>query len=114
MPGAHVTWEGLGTFASSIEEYGQKIPEKIKQVVAELGQTSKEAMDTNTPVDTGRLKEGNVLNMTDTGFELVNEVYYSGYVNYGTRYMTAQPFLEPAMEVASQELEQKLPQTLEW
>lgn len=33
-------------------------------------------------------------------FRVVAEADYSGYVNYGTRKMAAQPFMEPAVEAA--------------
>lgn len=49
-------------------------------------------------VDTGFMKRGIVLEFTDDGYSARVEATaeYSAYVNYGTRFQPAQPFLTPA------------------
>lgn len=49
-------------------------------------------------VDTGTLKRSIMLSMHDDGYtwRLKPLVNYAPYVEYGTRYQTAQPFIRPA------------------
>lgn len=51
------------------------------------------------PVDTGRLRAS--ITTRDSGplnFEVYTNVDYAGYVEWGTRYMAAQPYMRPAYE----------------
>lgn len=51
------------------------------------------------PVDTGRLRAS--ITTRDSGpltWEVYTNVEYAPYVEYGTRYMAAQPFARPAYE----------------
>lgn len=63
---------------------------------AQLQQRAQE----KTPVDTGHLKRSIFLKIegdgNDTAGIIRAEANYSGYVEKGTRFMTAQPFLFPA------------------
>lgn len=57
------------------------------------------------PVDTGALQasiEGTAAGME--GHVVVGE-YYAGYVEFGTRYMPAQPYLQPAVDEVAPEFE---------
>lgn len=51
------------------------------------------------PVDTGNLKRGIKLTMSDGGFTATvdaNDISYSVYQEYGTRYQSGTPFIRPA------------------
>ena len=50
------------------------------------------------PVDTGFMEGGIMLDLHDRGYTavVVSTAEYSGYVEYGTRYNYAQPFIRPA------------------
>lgn len=68
---------------------------------------------TLVPVDTGRLRAsiqlmwvGNLL------IEVFTVVEYAGYVEWGTRYMRAQPYFRPAYEQTFQEVIQLIAQTM--
>ena len=52
------------------------------------------------PVDSGTLKRSITLEITDAGMTAESEatVHYAGYVEYGTRFMNAQPYMRPALE----------------
>lgn len=52
----------------------------------------------NAPVDTGNLRRSINLSIKDGGMtaEVTAMAEYSGYVEYGTRFMNAQPFIAPA------------------
>ena len=55
----------------------------------------------NAPVDTGNLRRSIVLSIKDGGMtaEVTATADYSAYVEYGTRYMEAQPYMQPAFNV---------------
>jgi HK97 gp10 family phage protein len=110
---ATVVWEGLNAWITMVVDMKQTTPEKVKSIMSEIGTSSKEIMDANTPVDTGVLKAGNTLEQTDNEFTLSNSVMYAKFQEFGTRYMPAQPFLTPAVEFGAKEMEEKLPKALE-
>jgi HK97 gp10 family phage protein len=57
------------------------------------------------PVRTGRLKKSIRKSHTQQGeYRVGSNVPYSGFVEYGTSKMAAQPFLRPAMEKANAHL----------
>lgn len=72
-------------------EIRRKAPDQAKKIVAAT--VLQILAEANPPVDTGNLK----------GFVSVTEnsvtwhAYYAGWVNYGTRYMEARPFVDDAV-----------------
>lgn len=51
------------------------------------------------PVDTGRLRSSiHVEQISPTSIFVGTDVYYAGYVEFGTSKMQAQPFMRPAIE----------------
>lgn len=58
-------------------------------------------MQSQVPVDTGFLRRSIKMSISDGGFTgLVHPTAeYSPYVEYGTRFMSAQPFIKPSFEV---------------
>lgn len=57
------------------------------------------------PVRTGVLKDSIIRERISNGVHSVTvNAFYGIYVNYGTRYMRAQPFWEPAIEMATEAL----------
>lgn len=58
------------------------------------------------PVRTGNLKRSIQRTLISPGHHKVTVgAYYGVYVEYGTRYMHAQPFFRPAIELARQKLQ---------
>ncbi len=108
-----VEWEGLGAWISMVEDMRETTPEKVHETMDEIGDDTKIVMDAHTPVRTGKLKEGNTLTKEEDGFTLSNAVDYAKWVNGGTRKMRAQPFLDPAVEYGSQEMDERLPKALD-
>lgn len=52
----------------------------------------------NAPVDTGELRSSISANpVTDNSITVTASADYAGYVELGTRYMRAQPYLKPAL-----------------
>lgn len=69
-----------------------------KRVVRKNGAELQERAQRNAPVDTGTLKRSIVLEIKDGGLtaESTATAEYAPYVEYGTRYMEAQPYMSPA------------------
>lgn len=71
---------------------------EVKQKVREHGSAMQTKAQKNAPVDTGTLKRSIRLDVKDSGLtaEVSANTEYAGYVEYGTRYMDAQPYMRPA------------------
>jgi HK97 gp10 family phage protein len=79
---------------------------KIQACVKRSGATLQRTAMQKAPVDTGTLKRSITLQLTDGGMtaEVQPTVHYGAYVELGTRYMSARPYLRPALETAGAEL----------
>lgn len=55
------------------------------------------------PVDTGRLRSSVFARRGDGYVEVGSNVQYAAYVEFGTRYMAAQPYLRPAIMMGAQD-----------
>lgn len=56
----------------------------LKTLVNDVGDETLSRVKDKTPVASGRLRDGWVLDKTDTAFQLSNDVPYAGYVEEGT------------------------------
>ena len=79
--------------------------EDVKKVVRHNGAEMQVKAQQKAPVDTGTLKRSIGLEFTDSGLtaEVEPVAEYGPYVELGTRFMEAQPYLKPAFEVQSKE-----------
>ena len=79
--------------------------EAVKTVVKKNGSRLQQQAMENAPVDTGTLKRSITLDITGGGMSAESEatVQYAGYVEYGTRYMEAQPYMRPALKEVSKQ-----------
>lgn len=77
----------------------------ISRVVRQNGKNLQERAERRAPVDTGTLKRSIDLEITDSGLTAVVEptAEYAPYVEYGTRFMNAQPYLKPAFNEQKQQ-----------
>ena len=74
--------------------------EDVKRVVRHNGAEMQTKAMQNAPVDTGTLKRSIGLEITDGGMsaEVEPTAEYAPYVELGTRFMEAQPYLKPAFD----------------
>lgn len=72
----------------------------VKKVVRHNGAEMQEKAQRNAPVDTGNLKRGIGLQITDGGLtaNVSPSADYASYPEFGTRFMEPQPYLGPAFE----------------
>ena len=82
----------------------------VKTVVKWAGAEQQRGAMRKVPVDTGALKGSITMELENSGF--TSKVYptkeYAIYVEYGTRFMDAQPFMRPVFEKVSNEFKKKL------
>lgn len=97
---AHFKIKGIAEAMSSIKSLQHiAAPEMVKVVKKNGAELQQKEMRT-VPVDTGNLKRSILLSVEDNGMTSTVEptANYAGYVEYGTRYMDAQPYVRPSYE----------------
>lgn len=98
---ARLRVEGLDKLEKSLKK--NVTMNDVKRVVkhhgSELQRGMQEKADFKKGYQTGTTKRSIGLEMTDSGFtaEVGPETEYSPYLEYGTRFMEAQPFINPAL-----------------
>jgi HK97 gp10 family phage protein len=72
----------------------------VRQNGSELHRKMQDKADFTQGYQTGTTKRSIGLEIKDSGFtaEVAPETEYSPYLEYGTRFMDAQPFVRPALE----------------
>lgn len=73
----------------------------VKRIVRQNGAELQARAQKNAPVDTGTLKRSIGLEISDGGLTatVAPGTEYAEYVEFGTRYMNAQPYVKPAFNV---------------
>lgn len=94
---AEFTMDDLG-YAESTEELGIFID--YSEGCEVFAETFLEVAQDLVPVDTGYLMGSINASATSDGCTCITECEYAEYVEYGTCYMGAQPYFEPAIEAA--------------
>ena len=87
----------------------------VKRVVRHNGAEMQEKAQRNAPVDTGTLKRSIGLEITDGGMsaEVEPTAAYAPYVELGTRFMEAQPYLKPAFDEQKEKFKKDMKQLVE-
>lgn len=98
--GIHV--EGLDKLMKKLKENAtlDDVKRVVSQNGAELQQKMQAKADFKKGYQTGQTKRSIGLEKTDNGLtaEVEPGTEYSPYLEYGTRYMDAQPFVKPALD----------------
>ena len=87
----------------------------VKRVVRHNGAEMQEKAQRNAPVDTGTLKRRIGLEITDGGMsaEVEPTAAYAPYVELGTRFMEAQPYLKPAFDEQKEKFKKDMKKLVE-
>lgn len=82
----------------------------VKKVVRKNGSDMQKKAQKNAPIDTGTLQRSITLEMRGSGktAEVEPMVDYGAYVELGTRFMTAQPYLKPAFNEQKEKFKQDM------
>lgn len=99
---AKIKWEGLEDLQKKLKENVtmNDVKRVVRQNGADLQQKIQEKAEFTQGYQTGQTKRSVDLVIKDGGFTADSgpTTEYSGYLEYGTRFMDAQPFVRPALE----------------
>lgn len=99
---AKIKWEGLEDLQKKLKENVtmNDVKRVVRQNGADLQQKIQEKAEFTQGYQTGQTKRSVDLVIKDGGFTADSgpTTEYSGYLEYGTRFMEAQPFVRPALE----------------
>jgi HK97 gp10 family phage protein len=113
MP-AHVTWENERQWRQAIVSVLDDWDSGLRANVEDLLNMARDEARKRCPVDTGRLRNGIEIDVDTGGAHsdvtgiLFDDVDYAPFVEFGTRYMRAQPFLRPGMAMAQARYEREM------
>lgn len=115
MP-ASVVWENESEWRDAIVTTMDDWDSALRANIDHLLQMAGDEARLRCPVRTGRLRNG-IETRIDTGEGasecvgvLFDEVNYAPFVEFGTRFMRAQPFLRPGMAMAEARYEREITQ----
>ncbi len=105
---ATVKFEGIAKLNKGLKK--RMDMSAVKTVVKKNGSDMQRKAQRNVPVDTGTLRRSINLEISDGGMTATVEptAEYAPYVELGTRFMEAQPFLKPAFEEQKKQFEKDL------
>ena len=99
-----VTIEGSKKVISMLASLKGELPASITTVLQNLSRLTTDQMQKTAPVDTGNLRHNISYEVSGTTATISSNAEYSGFVNYGTKYMNAQSFFSDGVEFAKQRL----------
>lgn len=93
-----------------LPQVAQELQSELPRIVRTATFQTERETKRNAPVDTGQLRAGyrSEISVTGRRGEVVTNVEYAPYVEFGTRKMRAQPHLRPAFEQASKWIDGQL------
>lgn len=99
MAGIRIQLDGLSTLVQGLKER-EEDKSAIRTVVQMNGARLQQQAQEIVPVRTGTLKRSITLTMEDGGMtaNITPTAYYGAYVELGTRFMRAEPYLRPAFD----------------
>ncbi len=91
-----IKWDGMDVLCGHLQSAVDM--EAVKAAVKFHGSEMQTTAQICCPVKTGTLKDSIELDIADGGLTAIVEPYaeYAAYVEYGTRFMAAQPYIRPA------------------
>lgn len=105
---AEIQFEGIAKLNKGLKK--RMDMSAVKDTVKLNGSEMQKKAQRNAPVDTGTLKRSIGIDISDGGMTATVEptAEYAPYVELGTRFMEAQPFLKPAFEEQKKQFEKDL------
>lgn len=73
----------------------------IRTAFNTLGPQLLTSMQGRTPVDTGALRDSEAMSVGDKQLTLTANTNHCGFVEFGTRYMSAEPYMGPTINGAA-------------
>lgn len=105
---AEIKFEGIAKLNKGLKK--RMDMSAVKDTVKLNGSEMQKKAQRNAPVDTGTLKRSIGIDISDGGMTATVEptAEYAPYVELGTRFMEAQPFLKPSFEEQKKQFEKDL------
>lgn len=103
--------EGMEKLIRRIDKLKDKT--KVQQVVRNNSMEFERKAKEKAPVDTGFLKRGIQVKVGNLEGRITSTANYSGYLEYGTRYMRAQPFMRPTYNEIKNQFKEQLKKAVE-
>lgn len=104
---------GIEKFARALDRASGQSAKVADAVVKNTTEKGQKVAKSKAPVDTSFLKDNIVTEYPETAFGVVHsQAYYSGFQEYGTRFMSPQPFMRPMLREVVPEFKKDL--TKEW
>ena len=94
----------INSLERSVEKAIKAAEKELQLTALEIERDAK----LNAPVDTGMLRASITSTGSGSEYEIGTNLEYAPFVEYGTRYMAAQPFLFPAYEKGVRDLQKRL------
>ena len=119
MAGFSIEWHGLNELGGALDKAMRESESKVKTVIYNNGEKAQaKAVEWapkpggsrygKNPYARGALHENIVHTHYGLASEIHARVFYSGFVNFGTRYMRAQPFMTDMFNWIVEYLEQDI------
>lgn len=96
-----ISFKGDLLLEATLERSSKEIRSQAWKVLKNTAEYGKLRAKYYAPVDTGFLKANIVTDLSDwpgMTTKIHSQAPYSGFVEYGTRFMAAQPFMRPALK----------------
>ena len=91
-----------------ILEFAKRLPDVAERIAGEVAQDIGTDAQSRAAVDTGYMRDHiEVSKMGTAAYQIHSAAGYSGFVEEGTRYMAAQPFMRPACERGAANFQEK-------
>ena len=94
----------INSLERSIEKAIKAAEKELQLTALEIERDAK----LNAPVDTGMLRASITSTGSGSEYEIGTNVEYAPFVEYGTKYMAARPFLFPAFEKGVRDLQKNI------
>lgn len=99
MPSISFKAEGHAELKNWITQAGTMLTKIENEVMQQLVNETVQYMQAKSPVDTGYMRANISGHVTGKGNAIItSSAYYSGFVNFGTRFMSAQPFFSDGID----------------
>jgi HK97 gp10 family phage protein len=99
-----ITITGVAEAIASITKLRAKIPDACEEGLTQIANVIIKEAQRIVPVDTGRLRDSiKVFSTSATEVKGGTEVFYAGFVEFGTARQRSQPYMRPAIDKGKKE-----------
>ena len=105
--------EGVEEFEKAVEKLDSAMQRQIHEQLARWAANVKDAAKQLAPVRTGYLRSSLYAEIQGWTAKIGAEASYAGFVEFGTRYMQARPYIYPALQRHLPQLEQIILEALD-